>query len=194
MPVNREQLASFAAEHETKILFDTGPRHLAGPGDGRHVTHGLAAAGWTLVSDPLNPLMVLRSDDVDRRLILDGTSHLYYWSLQSHTVGEEPRWYASFSYRTPVEIVAAVTDALVTPQPAGPKAPRIWTRGTPSVRRAGRSPPTARPTHPTVCARSPVSTTMCSPTPGTSRSANTSTSTRRTGGAPCSTATPPDGW
>jgi hypothetical protein len=125
MPVSEGQLASFAAAHEAKILFDTSPRHFAGPGDGRHVTHGLAAAGWALVSDPLNPLMVLR-DDYDRQLILDGTSHLHYWTLQSHAVGEEPRWYASFGYRTPVEIVAAVTDALVIPPAEGAEAADPW--------------------------------------------------------------------
>ncbi|MEU3553370.1 DUF317 domain-containing protein [Streptomyces fragilis] len=119
MPVSDKQIASFAAAHETKVLFDTSPRHLAGPGDGRHITHGLAAAGWALVSDPLNPLMVMRSDDCHRRLILDGSSHFAYWSLQSHAVDEEQRWYASFGYRTPVEILAAVTDALAGPSAGG---------------------------------------------------------------------------
>ncbi|NYV73259.1 DUF317 domain-containing protein [Streptomyces sp. UH6] len=143
MPLSKGQLASFAAEHDTKSLFNTSPRHLAGPGDGRHVTHGLAAAGWTLVSDPLNPLMVLRSDDVDRRLILDGTSHLYYWSLQNHTGGDEPHWYASFSYRTPVEIVAAVTDTLVTPPTEGAEDPDAWH----TIRQAGWPVTSARQAH-----------------------------------------------
>lgn len=119
MPVSREQLASFAAAHDTKILFNTSPRHLAGPGDGRHVTHGLAAAGWALVSDPLNPLMVLRSDEGDRRLVLDGSNHFSYWSLQSHAGVEEPHGYASFGYRTPVEVVAAVTDPFAVPPARG---------------------------------------------------------------------------
>ncbi|MFI1185791.1 hypothetical protein [Streptomyces californicus] len=52
MPLNERQLAAFADKHAWKIPFDTSPRHLAGPGDARHVTHGLAAVGWNTVSDP----------------------------------------------------------------------------------------------------------------------------------------------
>ncbi|MCZ4103661.1 hypothetical protein O3W51_47220 [Streptomyces sp. H39-C1] len=51
--MSARQLAAFASTHAWQIPFDTSPRHLAGPGDARHVTHGLAAAGWTPTSDPL---------------------------------------------------------------------------------------------------------------------------------------------
>ncbi|GAA2258345.1 hypothetical protein GCM10010415_20010 [Streptomyces atrovirens] len=63
MPVSERQLSEFADKHAWQIPFDTSPRHLAGPGDARHVTHGLAAAGWTRTSDPLSPRMVMTSPD-----------------------------------------------------------------------------------------------------------------------------------
>ncbi|MFF7337400.1 hypothetical protein ACFZAT_08660 [Streptomyces sp. NPDC008163] len=45
MPLTERLHAAFARTHATQLLHDTSPRHLAGPGDARHVTHGLAAAG-----------------------------------------------------------------------------------------------------------------------------------------------------
>ncbi|CAM5323736.1 hypothetical protein STENM36S_05492 [Streptomyces tendae] len=54
MPLSERQLDAFADKQAGQIPFDTSPRHLAGPGDARHVTHGLAAAGWATVSDPLS--------------------------------------------------------------------------------------------------------------------------------------------
>ncbi|MFI9341846.1 hypothetical protein ACIG0D_11325 [Streptomyces sp. NPDC052773] len=56
--MSERQLAAFADKHAWRIPFDTTPRHLAGPGDARHVTHGPAAAGWTHASDPLSPEIV----------------------------------------------------------------------------------------------------------------------------------------
>lgn len=61
MPVSERQLAAFADTHAWQVLFDTSPRHLAGAGDGRRVTHGLATAGWARTSDPLSPEIVLTS-------------------------------------------------------------------------------------------------------------------------------------
>ena len=45
MPLSERQLAAFADKQAVQIPYSTSPRHLAGPGDARHVTHGLAAAG-----------------------------------------------------------------------------------------------------------------------------------------------------
>ncbi|MFD9967744.1 DUF317 domain-containing protein [Streptomyces sp. NPDC059011] len=81
------------------------PRHLAGPGDARHVTHGLAAAGWTRTSDPLSPEIVLRSPDHRHSLQFDPQSATSaWWRLRAKPTDAEPGWYA--------EILASLTDAL----------------------------------------------------------------------------------
>ncbi|MGW0137554.1 DUF317 domain-containing protein [Streptomyces calvus] len=115
MPVSERQLAEFKDKHAWQIPFDTSPRHLAGPGDARYVTHGLAAAGWTRTSDPLSPRMVLTSPDHRYRLQYEPElGAATWWTLQADT---EPYWYASLGGLVPAEVLAAVTDALIFPPP-----------------------------------------------------------------------------
>ncbi|WP_406357250.1 DUF317 domain-containing protein [Streptomyces sp. NBC_01635] len=122
MPVSERQLAAFADTHAWRIPFDTSPRHLAGPGDGRHVTHGLAAAGWKRTSEPLSPEIVLTSPDHRHSLQFDPQSATAArWRLRADPTDTEPGWYAEFGELVPAEVLGAVTDALVTPSTAEPR-------------------------------------------------------------------------
>ncbi|KUO04687.1 DUF317 domain-containing protein [Streptomyces caeruleatus] len=127
MPLSERQVAAFADKHAWQIPFDTSPRHLAGPGDARHVTHGLAAAGWSAVSDPLSAEVVLRSPDLRHRLQFDPQSHTSaWWRLRAESTDTEPGWYAEFGELVPAEVLASFTDALVVrPQQADPWQPVI---------------------------------------------------------------------
>ncbi|BDH15443.1 hypothetical protein HOK021_66220 [Streptomyces hygroscopicus] len=117
MPVSERQLAAFADTHAWRIPFDTTPRYFAGPGDGRHVTHGLAAAGWTRTSDPLSPEIVLTSPDRRHHLQFDPQSAtLAWWRLRAEPADAKP-WFAEFGERVPAEILSAFTDALIAPPP-----------------------------------------------------------------------------
>lgn len=117
--MSERQLAAFADTHAWRIPFDTTPRHLAGPGDARHVTHGLAAAGWTRTSDPLSPEIVLRSPDHRHSLQFDPQSATSAgWRLRAEPTDTEPGWYAEFGELVPAEILASLTDALIAPTPA----------------------------------------------------------------------------
>ncbi|MFD4786526.1 DUF317 domain-containing protein [Streptomyces sp. NPDC058459] len=116
MPLSERQLASFADKHAGQIPFDTGPRHLAGPGDARHVTHGLAAAGWTTLSDPLDAEVVLRSPDHRNRMEFDPQSTTSArWRLRARGSANERGWYAEFGELVPAEVLATFTDALIAP-------------------------------------------------------------------------------
>ncbi|MFE1199584.1 DUF317 domain-containing protein [Streptomyces olivaceoviridis] len=116
--MSEQQLAEFARTHAWRIPFDTSPRHLAGPGDARHVTHGLAAAGWTRTSDPLSPEIVLSSPDHRYRLdFAPGSGMFAWWRLWAGSTDTEPGWTASFGELVPAEILACFTDALVAPSP-----------------------------------------------------------------------------
>ncbi|MEV7394022.1 DUF317 domain-containing protein [Streptomyces sp. NPDC091215] len=85
-------------------------------GDARHVTHGLAAAGWRTVSDPLSAEVVLRSPDLRHRLQFDPQSTTSaWWRLWAEPTDTEHGWYAEFSELVPAEVLAGVTDALVVP-------------------------------------------------------------------------------
>ncbi|MGW5679702.1 DUF317 domain-containing protein [Streptomyces sp. NPDC003860] len=122
--LKREQVDLFAADHAGRLLDDVSPRHLAGPGDARHVTHALAAAGWTLQSDPLTPVVSLMSPDRLHQLQHEpqpGTTRSG-WRLN----GSSPRghWYASFG-PVPVEILAGFTDRLLLPPPTT-DLPEVW--------------------------------------------------------------------
>lgn len=124
MTLSERQLAAFADEHAGQVPFDTSPRHLAGPGDARHVTHGLAAAGGSVVSDPLSAEIVLRSPDLGHRLQFDPQSTtLASWRLRAEATDAEPGWYAKFGERVPAEVLAGLTDALVAPAPTEPMSP-----------------------------------------------------------------------
>lgn len=121
MPLSERQLAAFADQHAGQIPFDTGPRHLAGPGDARHVTHGLAAVGWSTVSDPLSAEIVLRSPDHRHHLQFDPQSATSaWWRLRAEPTGDGPGWYAEFGELVPAEVLAAFTDALIAPPPHPP--------------------------------------------------------------------------
>lgn len=118
MPVSERQLAQFADKHAWQLPFDTSPRHLAGPGDARHITHGLAAAGWSTVSDPLSAEIVLRSPDLRHSLQFDPQSAASaWWRLRAEPADSEPGWYAEFGELVPAEVLASFTDALIAPPP-----------------------------------------------------------------------------
>ncbi|MDT9685031.1 DUF317 domain-containing protein [Streptomyces sp. TRM76323] len=109
MTISPAQRASYANDHHTKIPFATAPRHLAGPGDPRHVTHALLAGGWSLTSAPGDPRTVLTGTDQAHQLVLDPFSNDSCWRLHS----ADWSWDASFDRMVPVEIIAGVTDRLV---------------------------------------------------------------------------------
>ncbi|MFD9715785.1 DUF317 domain-containing protein [Streptomyces sp. NPDC059076] len=121
--LSQRQLDAFAEDH-LGFLDDIAPRYLAGPGDARHVTHALAAAGWKVTSDPLVPVIDLASPDRRHQLRHDpqtmtGTST---WRLNN----EDPDayWCAQFS-QIPVEILAGLTGSLVLP-PTAAEPPTVW--------------------------------------------------------------------
>ncbi|MFI7351999.1 DUF317 domain-containing protein [Streptomyces sp. NPDC049936] len=134
MPLSERQLAAFADKHAGQIPFDTGPRHLAGPGDARHVTHGLAAAGWATLSDSLGAEIVLRSPDGRYRLQFDPQSATSaWWRLRAEGGDNEFGWYAEFGELVPAEVLAGFTDALLAPaspqpDPWEPVARAGWQR------------------------------------------------------------------
>ncbi|WP_424852591.1 DUF317 domain-containing protein [Streptomyces sp. SAI-170] len=116
--MSERQLAAFADKHAWRIPFDTTPRHLAGPGDARHVTHGLAAAGWTRTSDPLSPEIVLTSPDHRYILQFDPQSATSaWWRLRAEPTDPEPSWYAEFGELVPAELIGHLTDALLDSPP-----------------------------------------------------------------------------
>ncbi|MFJ4918435.1 DUF317 domain-containing protein [Streptomyces sp. NPDC088725] len=124
MSLSERQLASFADKHAWQIPFDTSPRHLAGHGDARHVTHGLAAAGWERTSDALSAEIVLRSPDHRHRLQFDPQSATSaWWRLWSATTDTEPSWYAEFGELVPAEVLGHLTDALIAPPPTARPSP-----------------------------------------------------------------------
>lgn len=116
MPLNERQLDAFADEHAGQIPFDASPRHLAGPGDARHVTHGLAAAGWATISDPLSAEIVMASPDHRYRLQYDPQSATSaWWRLRATSADNEHGWYAEFGELVPAEVLSSLTDALIAP-------------------------------------------------------------------------------
>ncbi|MFI1013118.1 DUF317 domain-containing protein [Streptomyces sp. NPDC020965] len=121
--LSQRQLGVFASDH-TSFLDDIAPRHLAGPGDARHVTHALAAAGWKAQSDPLAPVVDLVSPNLRYQLrhepqIMAGGAT---WRLRSHDPLDY--WHAQFT-TIPVEILAGLTDQLFLPPPAE-ETPGVW--------------------------------------------------------------------
>lgn len=114
----------FAADHSSSLLDDVSPRHLAGPGDARHVTHALAAAGWAVQSDPLSPVVDLMSPDLRHQLRHNPQPETSRsgWHLNSRAPGEH--WYASFG-PIPAEILGGFTDGLLLPPPAT-DVPEVW--------------------------------------------------------------------
>jgi len=122
VPVTQRQLAAFADDHQYTIPINTSPRYWAGPGDARHITHALLAAGWTNHSDPAAPAVHLTSPDHHLDLRLDPAASTC-WRLTGEPP-EGPRWYASFGHMVPAEILAGLTDALIAPAPED--VPDLW--------------------------------------------------------------------
>ncbi|MFB6987940.1 DUF317 domain-containing protein [Streptomyces sp. NPDC056178] len=61
------------------------------------------------------PRVTLSSPDEKALLRLDPDPDEPWWTLQHASVGEQPAWSARFGARTPVEIIAGLTDALTNP-------------------------------------------------------------------------------
>lgn len=100
--------------HIEQVLIS--PRYLAGPGDPAWVTVPLhEAAGWSHGHDPLLPQVILSSPDQKTLLRLEPTPDEPWWRLTHSGGSDGPSWYASFGARTPVELIAAVTDTLTDP-------------------------------------------------------------------------------
>ncbi len=113
----------FAEDHD-HLGSAVSPRHLAGPGDPRHVTHALRAAGWHTASDPLHPTVTLHSPDYSHQLTLAPKPERPYrpwWRIRSPH--GPAHWSAEFSGTTPVEIISGLTDALVQPPPEHLRSP-----------------------------------------------------------------------
>ncbi|MFB6553808.1 DUF317 domain-containing protein [Streptomyces sp. NPDC056405] len=100
------------------------PRHLAGGGDPAWITVPLhRASGWSHGNDPLMPRVLLSSPDQKALLRLEPDPEGQWWTLQHAAEPGRPAWYASFGARTPVELIAAVTDALTDPAPPEGESP-----------------------------------------------------------------------
>ncbi|BAU88002.1 hypothetical protein SLA_7136 [Streptomyces laurentii] len=147
MAVSPAQLASYTADHEHTIPYDTSPRHLAGPGDPRHVTHALLSAGWRVTSADGDPRIPLTAPTGEHQLRLDPFGSRY-WRIDT----DDGPWQASFSQTVPAEIIAGLTDRLTgRQQPAGPGA---WQRMVEAGWRVDRDPDGTAPPFPLTAARS----------------------------------------
>ncbi|MFJ1652694.1 DUF317 domain-containing protein [Streptomyces sp. NPDC088337] len=101
---------------ETVEVDFIAPRHLAGGGDPAWVTVPLhRACGWRYGDDPLIPRVLLSSPDQKALLRLEPEPDGQRWTLSHAAEPDRPTWYASFGAHTPVELIAAVTDALTDP-------------------------------------------------------------------------------
>ncbi|KUO04619.1 DUF317 domain-containing protein [Streptomyces caeruleatus] len=104
---------------ETVEVDFISPRHLAGGGDPAWITVPLhRACGWRHGNDTLMPRVLLSSPDQTAHLHLEPNPDGQRWTLNHAPEADRPAWYASFGARTPVELIAAVTDALTDPAPA----------------------------------------------------------------------------
>lgn len=119
MPLTGRQLAAFVYEHQSKLQCDTQPRALAGPGDPRHVTHPLLAAGWKTLADPSLPSVRLVSPDDTVEVSIEPASNPFaaWWRIGAPISSFGSYWHMSFGGLTPPEILAGVTDALIRPIP-----------------------------------------------------------------------------
>ncbi|MEU8543216.1 DUF317 domain-containing protein [Streptomyces sp. NPDC048717] len=92
------------------------PRYLAGPGDAAWVTFPLhEASGWSHGHEPLLPRVFLASPDQKTLLRLEPRPGDQWWRITHDSGTPATSWYASFGARTPVELIAAVTDTLTDP-------------------------------------------------------------------------------
>ncbi|MFB7270795.1 DUF317 domain-containing protein [Streptomyces sp. NPDC056244] len=110
--------------HHTIDVALVAPRYLAGGGDPAWITVPLhRACGWSHGHDPLMPRVILSSPDQRTVLRLDPNPSWSWWKLRHAPVGEQRAWSVSFDARTPVEIIAGLTDALTAPEPGPVSAP-----------------------------------------------------------------------
>ncbi|MFF8918312.1 DUF317 domain-containing protein [Streptomyces sp. NPDC015032] len=122
---------------ETVEVEYISPRHLAGGGDPAWITVPLhRACGWSHGNDPLMPRVILSSPDQKALLRLEPAPDGQWWTLHHAPTPDHPAWYASFGARTPVEIIAAFTDALAAPDTAA----TAWADPHEPLRQAGWSP------------------------------------------------------
>ncbi|KUF16856.1 DUF317 domain-containing protein [Streptomyces silvensis] len=113
--------------HDIDIML-IAPRYLAGAGDPAWVTVPLhRACRWSTGEDRLTPQVTLTSPDqlAQLRLTPDPEPGAPWWTLRQAHHGEKRAWSMTFGARTPVELIAAVTDALTAPAtpPAAPGEP-----------------------------------------------------------------------
>ncbi|MFF7438962.1 DUF317 domain-containing protein [Streptomyces sp. NPDC008122] len=92
------------------------PCYLAGPGDPAWVTVPLhEATAWSHGHEPLLPRVILSRPDQKTLLRLEPAPGDQWWRITHNGGSPSNSWYASFGARTPVELIAAVTDALTDP-------------------------------------------------------------------------------
>jgi hypothetical protein len=113
------------------------PRALAGGGDVRHVSEFLRASGWRDKSKAGGPLS-MESPDRMVRIAYDPYVLPGGWTIHGAANGHQDEWWAHLGRRTPVEIVAGLTDALTRPRSA--HAPNVWA---PLKEQRWRTPPNA---------------------------------------------------
>lgn len=75
------------------------------------------ANGWGHGNDPLMPRVLLSSPEQKALLRLEPDPDGQWRTLSHAAEPDRPAWYASFGVRTPVELIAAATDALTDPAP-----------------------------------------------------------------------------
>ncbi|MEV3857560.1 DUF317 domain-containing protein [Streptomyces sp. NPDC050095] len=107
-----------------QLVHATTPRHLAGPGDPRYVTAHLLAAGWSDVSVPGYPHVVLASPAGDVRVALESQSPIRSAGWRIHSTCR--RWSMALDAHVPVEIVAGVTDLLAVPGDLSEPDRSVW--------------------------------------------------------------------
>ncbi|WP_371551341.1 DUF317 domain-containing protein [Streptomyces sp. NBC_00554] len=143
------------------------------------------AAGWSYGHDPLMPRVLLTSPDQLTQLRLDpDPDDPGWWTIRHARTADHPGWTATFEARTPVEIIAAFTDAMADPSgpptaaldPCAPLRDAGWDTPRPS---AALPPPTT----------SRASGGSAPPAGICGASRPRSSRTRRSGG-PCSPAPP----
>ncbi|MFJ9085752.1 DUF317 domain-containing protein [Streptomyces sp. NPDC102384] len=99
------------------------PRYLASAGDPSWGTVPLhRACGWSSAEDPLMPRVILTSPDQLAQLRIDPSPNPGepWWSIRHARVANARPWSITFDAQTPVEIIAAVTDALTNPGTPSP--------------------------------------------------------------------------
>ena len=111
----------FGEQAEQHYLVE--PRALAGGGDLRHVSEFLRACGWQDKSKRNGPLVL---DSLDRTIRVSYNPYVLPggWTIHSRATAHQDDWTVFLDRRTPVEIVAGLTDALTRPRSA--HAPDVW--------------------------------------------------------------------